>query len=163
LPAGIVQGNQASDRGMLGNQRPGDTDLADDFADPIANQRNVFWKRRRFRQWTQDLLVGQLTVPAAIAAADNDLIVHAGCPRRQRDLGRRLAGLKLGPIAPRWNRDVESRADLFQSNVRNSELRGHGGQWGRPHEIVELESGTIRKSDRIFTDHLGISSDQLGN
>jgi hypothetical protein len=35
---------------MPGHQSPGHCDLADDFADPIANQIDVFREGRRFRQ-----------------------------------------------------------------------------------------------------------------
>ena len=46
LPADVVLSNQTRDGGMLDGHHLADADLANDLADTIANQRNVFGKRR---------------------------------------------------------------------------------------------------------------------
>lgn len=42
LPAGVVLGDKACDGGMRRSQRLGHTDLADELADPITHDRDVF-------------------------------------------------------------------------------------------------------------------------
>lgn len=77
-----------------------------------------------------------------IAATDNDLVVHAGCPRWQRALGHnRFAGPELGPIASRRHRDVKPATDVFQSDIGNLKFRSDRGERGRPYEFELLTTG----------------------
>jgi hypothetical protein len=65
-----------------------------------------------------------------MAAADDDLLVHPGPPRWQRNLGGTLAGLEFGPIASWGNRDVEFLAGVFQRDIGNIEFGSCGSQRG---------------------------------
>src|SRR5665647_1543101 len=61
LQAALVLGKASLDGLMPLRRLPWET-ATDDFAHPIADQRDLLREERRFRQRAQDLLVGQLTV-----------------------------------------------------------------------------------------------------